>query len=65
AKAEEQNKAFNDILNGKRLTYKDLGQELLSRNFCKSIATANRWIGDNLERGILFQEDGLYCLTPF
>lgn len=65
AKAEEQGNAFNDVLNGKRLSYKELGQELLGRNFCKSLSTANRWIGDSLERGVLFQVDGLYCLTPF
>lgn len=65
SKAEEQTKAFNEVLNGKRLTYKDLGEALISGRYCKTIPTANRWIGDNTERGIIFQDGGLYALTPF
>jgi hypothetical protein len=66
-KAEDQESAFNEILEGKRLQYDELVKELLNRGKCKSIPTAKRWISDctKPERQVIFNNNGTYALSPF
>lgn len=66
-KAEDQETAFNEILEGSRLQYDELVKELIERGKCKSVPTAKRWISDcaKADRQVIYKSNGTYGLSPF
>jgi hypothetical protein len=59
-KTENQESAFQELLDGKELRYTELTQELMIKGFCKSEATAKRWIKDAKIKGLILDNSGLY-----
>lgn len=64
AKVDEMDKAFNEVLNAGKLPYKELIKGIVS-NTNKTERTAERWVGKATESAIIFNDNGLYGLTPF
>lgn len=64
-KADEQTAAFNKVLDGQRLTYTDLVAQMLALKVCNTEPTAKRWIASGTNAGVIYQDNGFYCLTPF
>lgn len=64
-KAEKQDEVITSILNsGLGMTYNQLAQAISSQAG-NSIPTANRWIDSATKRELIFNNNGVYKLTPF
>lgn len=64
-KVEQQDETINSILSeGQAMTYNQLAKAISSRAG-NSIPTANRWIESAAERGLIFNDNGVYKLHPF
>lgn len=63
-KADKQNEVFTDLLTNKSLTYGELSSAVQQRAGI-AIATAKRWITQATDRQLIFNDNGMYKLTPF
>lgn len=64
-KSQTRAVAFNEVLNGKELTYSELTQALEDAGYCKSIPTAKKWIADAVDKQLIFKKNNVYGITPF
>jgi 5S rRNA maturation endonuclease (ribonuclease M5) len=63
-KEMEQMTALESLLAARPMGYSELVRGLVDGGYCAE-RTAKRWIDSGKERSIIFQEDGMYKLTPF
>ena len=63
-KVDEMAKAFEEVLNDKKLSYGDLASTLVSTRGV-SQSTAERWIKKATSTEMIFNVNGLYGLSPF
>lgn len=65
AKTEEMATAFEEVLSARKLTYKELQETLILANKCRSKSTAEKWIRKATDSEIIFNQNGIYGLSPF